>query len=356
MKLEDFISAASFELHQEVTWQAPSNIALIKYWGKYGEQLPKNPSLSFTLNQCVTTTTIDCQPNSSGRLSFSFEFEGQAAPEFHPKIDQFFQRIIPFQPWLKQHHLNIKSSNSFPHSSGIASSASAMAALSIGLMDLERQGGAAISESYFYQKASFLARLGSGSAARSVQGPLCVWGETPSIPESSDLFAHPISTSVHPSFQDYQDAVLLIDKGTKVVSSSQGHALMEGHPFAERRFEQAHQQLALLKRAIETGAVEQFIRVVESEALTLHAMMMTSQPYFILMHPNTLAVIHKVWEYRKANTSALCFTLDAGANVHLLYPKSEKEKVNDFIARELSVFCQSGQYILDEVGSGVKKV
>ena len=109
MKLEDFISAASFELHQEVTWQAPSNIALIKYWGKYGEQLPKNPSLSFTLNQCVTTTTIDCQPNSSGRLSFSFEFEGQAAPEFHPKIDQFFQRIIPFQPWLKQHHLNIKS-------------------------------------------------------------------------------------------------------------------------------------------------------------------------------------------------------------------------------------------------------
>jgi len=97
-----------------------------------------------------------------------------------------------------------------------------------------------------------------------------------------------------------------------------------------------------------------FIEVVESEALTLHAMMMTSLPYFILMKPNTLVVINKVWEYRKATGSKLCFTLDAGANVHLLYPNNEKDKVLSFITSELVAYCENGQYICDKIGLGAK--
>jgi len=85
-------------------------------------------------------------------------------------------------------------------------------------------------------------------------------------------------------------------------------------------------------------------------------MMMTSSPYFILMKPNTLEVINKVWAYRKETGSKLCFTLDAGANVHLLYPELEKEAVQDFVKKELAVYCKNGEYIHDKVGMGAFKL
>ena len=92
------------------------------------------------------------------------------------------------------------------------------------------------------------------------------------------------------------------------------------------------------------------MEIVESEALTLHAMMQTSIPYFILMRPNTLEVIQRVWQYRKDTQIPLCFTLDAGANVHLLYPKTSIAEVQKFIAEELAQFCEGQHYIHDEVG------
>ena len=85
-------------------------------------------------------------------------------------------------------------------------------------------------------------------------------------------------------------------------------------------------------------------------------MMMTSNPYFILMQPNTLEIIHRVCEFRKQTRTPLCFTLDAGANLHLLYPKSIKEDIRAFISEHLVIYCQNGQYLFDEVGSGAKKV
>ncbi len=83
-------------------------------------------------------------------------------------------------------------------------------------------------------------------------------------------------------------------------------------------------------------------------------MMMTSNPYFILMKPNTLKIIEKIWKYRRDNKSDICFTLDAGANVHVLFPEREKEKINTFITNELIVFCENNQYICDYVGSGAR--
>ncbi|HCY97638.1 MAG TPA: diphosphomevalonate decarboxylase, partial [Polaribacter sp.] len=139
------------------------------------------------------------------------------------------------------------------------------------------------------------------------------------------------------------------------VSSTLGHNLMHKHPFAENRFKQANENLSKMSEILQNGHLEEFIGLVESEALTLHAMMLTSAPYFILMKPNTLEIIHKIWEFRAAENSNICFTLDAGANVHVLYPFSEKEKVNRFIESELANYCQKKQYILDAVGFGAKK-
>jgi len=341
-----------------VKWKTPSNIALVKYWGKRNPQLPENPSISFTLNNCHTITNLSFEKktNKDENFSFSILFEGKEKPSFRPKIEKFFERIVAYVPFIKEYHFVISSENSFPHSSGIASSASGMSAISVCIMQLEKLLDPTISESYFYQKASFLARLGSGSACRSIKGALVVWGEHKEIDGSSDLFGVPFSSKVAPVFENYQDTVLLVDKGEKKVSSTLGHDLMHGHPFAKNRFEQAYENISKMKSILERGAVKEFIALVESEALTLHAMMMTSRPYFILMKPKTLEIIEKIWEYREVKDSAICFTLDAGANVHVLYPESEKDAIQGFIKKELSVFCQNGHFIHDEVGLGATEL
>ena len=355
---KDFIESQKFEVTGNSKWEAPSNIALIKYWGKYGSQYPQNPSLSFTLSKCVTQTTVAYRPLEDKQTGFSFDFsfEGNPIPGFHPKIESFLNRIEPYVPFVKNHHLSIQSNNSFPHSSGIASSASGMSALALGIMSLEKKANPEISDTYFIKKASFLARLGSGSAARSIQGPIVSWGVSDAFDGSSDLYGTAVSFQINSVYKDYQDTILLIDKDQKKVSSTLGHDLMNGHPYASKRFEQARDNMSLLKEILTEGDLTSFVSLVESEALTLHALMMASQPYFILMHPNTLEVLNKVWEYRQEVKSSLCFTLDAGANVHLLYPKAESDAVLKFINQELAVFCQNGQFIEDQIGNGAKKL
>ena len=286
--------------------------------------------------------------------SFSFDllFEGKPKEDFKPKIQKFFERIEVYCPFLKDYHFTIDTQNTFPHSSGIASSASGMAALAMNIMSLEKALTLEMTSAYFYQKASFLSRLGSGSACRSVKGRVVVWGNHAEINNSSDLFGVEFPSTIHENFKNYQDTILLVDKGEKQVSSSVGHDLMHNHPFAEQRFEQAHHNISHIKTVLETGNLIEFIQIVESEALTLHAMMMTSMPYFILMKPNTLEIINKIWKFRNDTKIPVCFTLDAGANVHVLYPDNVSVAVLQFIKDELVGFCQNGQYICDEIGKG----
>lgn len=342
------IESASFE------WRAPSNIALVKYWGKKENQIPANPSISFTLNNCKTITKLEVVKKSeNNNFSFDLLFEGKPKEDFKPKIQKFFERIEKYCPFLKEYHFKIDTQNTFPHSSGIASSASGMAALAMNIMSLEKAINPTISDGYFYSKASFLARLGSGSACRSIKGEVVVWGNHAEINGSSDLFGVEFS-EIHQNFKNYQDTILLVDKGEKQVSSTVGHDLMHNHPYAERRFAQAHENLSQIKSILSSGNVAEFIKIVESEALTLHAMMMTSMPYFILMKPNTLEIINEIWKFRNETQIPVCFTLDAGANVHVLYPENVKGNVLQFIQDELVGYCQNGQYICDQIGNGAK--
>jgi diphosphomevalonate decarboxylase len=340
----------------KVKWSSPSNIALVKYWGKREHQIPENPSISFTLSNCKTVTEVTFTKKESDSYSFEVYFEGEKNETFKPKIQTFFERIEVYVPFIKDYHFKIETSNTFPHSSGIASSASGMSALALCLMSVEEKlTEIKMSKDYFNKKASFLARLGSGSACRSIEGELVVWGQNKST-ESSDLYGIKFDGEVHPNFKNYQDTILLVDKGEKQVSSTVGHQLMYGHPFATQRFEQAHENLANLKAILASGDQKAFINIIESEALTLHAMMMTSMPYFILMKPNTLQIINKIWNFRNENDSNVCFTLDAGANVHVLYPEIEKESVLEFIKNELVAYCQNGHFITDHVGNGAELI
>ena len=346
---QEFLGNSQFQIsNQLVSASCPSNIALIKYWGKYENQIPANPSISYTLNHCRTNTTMEFFAGED--FSVQTFLAGNEEQKFAEKIEKYFKNIEPYLPWILKGKYIIKTENTFPHSSGIASSASGFGAIAKCLMNLDEIFNSNNQQPEFTnQKASFLARLGSGSACRSLYEGLVVWGKTEEVEGSSDLFAVPYNNDeIHPIFRNFNDWVLLIHEGQKSVSSTVGHGLMNTNPYAERRFQEAHENFTKLKTILSSGDMEGFIKLVEHEALTLHAMMMMSDPAFILMKTGTLEVINKIWDFRKITGLALFFTLDAGANVHLLFPNDiDNDRIIDFIQTELIPFTQKGGVVKD---------
>lgn len=314
-------------------------------------QLPQNPSISFSLTNCYTETFVEAVPYSGG-AEIMVLVDGKEAPLFVPKIEQFLKRIAPMVPELEGLKFIINTSNTFPHGSGIASSASGMSALALCMHDIALQRGRQVAD---IQTVSEMARLGSGSACRSVFGPLAVWGKHEDFELSSDHYAIPFNNH-HEIFSTYRDAILIVDQGEKSVSSTAGHQLLENHPFAKARYEEARKNMSRMKRILEDGDINGFVEVVELEALMLHALMMSSNPGFILMKAGTLEIIERIRAYRKDKNAPVCFTLDAGANVHMLYPEEEHPQMEIFIERELKQFCAGGYYICDRVGQGPERM
>ena len=353
---QDFICTDDFEANGIVKWKSPSNIALVKYWGKKDNQIPQNPSISFTLSKSHTTTSVEFKPKKNNENNILFDFHDIKNHPFGQKIKLFISSIDKYFQFLKNHDLHIKSQNNFPHSSGIASSASSMSCLSSCLVDIESLNSKSKDDSYYIKKKSFIARLGSGSASRSIEGPITLWGSSSSYLGSSDLYAINISDDVNKVFHDYQNSILIIDPGVKKISSSIGHKLMNENPFSNTRFDLARNNISRLKEIFKSGHLDDFINLTESEALMIHSLMLSSNPYFILMKPNTLEVIQRVLEFRKDTKLPISFTLDAGSNVHLLYPNSVKESIQKFIEADLLKFCKSKTHIHDSLGMGSEKL
>lgn len=336
-------------------WLAPSNIALIKYWGKSGLQIPANPSLSMTLKNARTETRVSVTPSS--RREIIFKFENQEKPEFVPKIEAFLDRIGEFCPWVNKAAFSINSTNTFPHSSGIASSASSMAALALSVTEIDFSLAGMTDENYeFLKTASFLARLGSGSASRSVYPGYALWGKHLDIADSSDEFAIPFQSKIHPIFQNMHDDILIVNPASKSVSSSDGHSLMDKHDFRQSRIKQAASRTKKMINALETGDWDTFIQLTEQEAFTLHALMMSSEKPFTLLAPESLSIISAVQSFRKQTDIPVCFTLDAGPNVHVLYPEKDAITVKRFIQSTLRPHCHNGFYLEDQTGEGPKKL
>jgi len=343
----------------KVAWRSPSNIALVKYWGKKQGQIPSNPSLSMTLEKAFTEMVIEFgnKQNLSEVIDLEFLFEGEKNPGFEQKIYAFLSSLLPEFPVLGNAKLKIHSWNTFPHSAGIASSASSMSALGLCLVSLfERAGSKFYSNSSFYQEASRISRLASGSACRSVYGGYAIWGKHTEVPGSSDEFAIPLLFEVHRSFKDIHDAILLVSSKEKSVSSRAGHSLMNGHPFAGSRYEMANNNISSMIKALTSGDFDEFVRITESEALTLHALMMSSNPSFILMEPDTINIVSAIRRFRHDTSIPVCFTLDAGPNIHLLYPGKDEKKVKEWIGSELLIYCQDSKWIDDRIGKGPVKI
>jgi diphosphomevalonate decarboxylase len=341
---------------KRVGWSSPSNIALVKYWGKHGNQLPANASLSLTLKNSISRTIVSLPETvSAGKLKFIFG--GIPAPEFEPKIESFLARVSDFFPFLNESGLLIESSNTFPHSAGIASSASSMSALALCLCEISQSiTGTVLNKDEFHRQASLISRLGSGSASRSVYGGYSVWGKNSLVDDSSDEFAVPLDFEVHPVFSKMQDTILIVSSSKKKISSSSGHQLMNDHPYAAMRYEIAKKNLEIIINALKNGNTIDFMRITENEALGLHSLMMSSDPGFMLFEPGTIHLIRKIIDFREKTGHFICFTLDAGPNVHLLYPEAEKQDIADFIRGELAEHCENGRIIWDECGNGPQKI
>ena len=330
--------------NNQIIKRSPSNIAIVKYWGKHGNQLPNNPSISFTLSNCFTETKVTYKEANHDDISMEFYFEGKENPAFKSKIEKFLNANEQYFTFLKGLDLKIESYNSFPHSSGIASSASSMSALIMCLLEIKYKDSV-----IDLQEASFLSRLASGSAARSVYPLMTLWGETASLSNSSNDYAIPIGDMIHPVFKTYHDTILIVSSKEKSVSSRAGHSLMDNHPMAEMRYSTARKNTEDLLTILKQGDLEGFIRIAEEEANQLHDLMATSTPSYTLKEPNTINIINKILEFRKETALPVCYTLDAGPNVHLLYPDSCAEQVHKFIDEVLKDHCFENKYIDDKV-------
>ncbi len=347
MSILSGLSTDTFSGTKAAKWQAPSNIAFVKYWGKVGHQIPANPSLSLTLSQSYSETEVIC--SESTELSVDFIFEGKENQKFAQKIKAFAEEISKEWPFLSKVKLVIQSKNTFPHSAGIASSASGMAAFCLCLLDIVYQQNNLEKDELFFIRASHLSRLGSGSACRSLYGGLVQWGQDQSDKKYSDTHATEL-VEIHPEFRHLQDAILIVTSEEKSVSSRDGHGRMGQHQFAASRYLQAKTNFQDITKGIKSGDWSIVGPIIEREALSLHAMMMTSPLPYILLKPKTLELIQLIRNFREESKLPVYFTLDAGPNLHVIYPESVKAKVNTFLQNEAAPFVSS--IIFDEEGSG----
>ncbi len=339
-----------------VEWRSPSNIALIKYWGKHKGQIPMNPSLSMTLKYAFTQTEVSWEPkNTNEKVAFDF-FLGheKAGEEFEKRIEMLIRHFANEFPQLLDYRFNIKSINTFPHSTGIASSASGLSALALSILSVAlKTNAASMNYDEQVQKASYYARLGSGSACRSVEGPYMIWGSGAQT-NSSDQYAIPFTP--HKDFHKIHDSIILFDKRPKKVGSSAGHALMKEHPYRKGRIEQAKKNTKKLIEAMNAGDFETWQYITEQEALSLHGLMMSSPQPVLLLEPNTLKFINDLLEFRTGKGYKVAFTIDAGPNIHLLYAPSDRKAIQDFIGSWLLDNHLNLEVIDDETGNGAKQL
>lgn len=335
-------------------WQSPSNIALIKFWGKRPGQIPMNPSLSMTLQLAFTQTTVEAIL-CDGKIP-EMVINGDPSHPFRPKLTRFLSWLAEQIPVLKMYSFRVETRNSFPHSTGIASSASGLSAFTLCLLSVAAEAvSLRIPEEHLLPQASFAARMGSGSACRSMYGGYSVWGKTEMIPCASDLEALPVSGIVHPDLRCMRDAILVISRKPKSLTSSKGHETMNGHPFAACRTAQVNSHFLGMLEALKSGDLEQVGLLAEAEAMALHALLMTAADGTVLLEPASLEAIQIIRNSR-SHGLPLFFTLDAGPNLHILFPETNRVEVESFIENELVPLCAGRLWICDYTGKGPERI
>ncbi len=297
------------------TAQAFANIAFIKYWGDRDPRLrlPANGSISMNLEGLLTRTTVSFQPSLpfdelviNGR-----EMTGHGLERVSALLDEV-RRMAGVSACAE-----VVSGNNFPAGTGIASSASAFAALALAA---SAAAGLKLSE----PELSRLARHGSGSACRSIPGGFVEWGMGTG---DADSVAASIAPPEHWALSD---CVAIVSSEHKATGSLQGHSLAGSSPLQAARLAGAPERLSRCREAILKRDFEAFAGVVEEDSNLMHAVMMTSQPALFYWRPATLEIMQAVRSAR-AGGLPLCYTIDAGPNVHVLCESVQEREAAELV-------------------------
>lgn len=290
----------SHRLHSAVA-RANANIAFIKYWGNRDDalRLPANPSLSMTLEGLFAQTAVTWQPAESDTFILNGQQQtGEPLRRVSAHLDVLRRRLA------LEAQAHVESRNNFPTGAGIASSAAAFAALTVA-------GAAAAGAVLDERELTRLARLGSGSASRSIPAGFVEWHAGASHEESYAESIFP------PDHWDLVDVIAVVSREHKPVGSTAGHRSAITSDLQAARVAGAERRLNLCKEALAARDFSRFAQIVELDSNLMHAVMMTSDPPLFYWQPASLAIMALVRQWR-AEGLRVCYTLDAGPNVHCI--------------------------------------
>jgi diphosphomevalonate decarboxylase len=300
---------------RKATAIAHPNIALIKYWGNRDNtlRLPANSSLSMNLAALTTTTTVEfCSDLDADSVTID---DAKATASARGRVSTHLDRVRALASIsLKARTI---SRNNFPAGTGLASSASAFAALTVAAC-------AAAGLQLSTDALSRLARRGSGSACRSVPGGYVLWD---ACDDDDCSFGR---TLAPPDHWDLRDVIAIVESAHKATGSTVGHLLADTSPLQAARVASTPARLERCKTAILARDFPALADVIEEDALAMHAVMMTGAPSLLYWRPATLAVMQAVRAWR-ADGLAVAFTIDAGPNVHCICPAESSTQVEHLV-------------------------
>jgi diphosphomevalonate decarboxylase len=298
------------------TAQANPNIAFIKYWGNRDNalRLPSNGSISMNLDGLFTRTSVSFNSSQHDLLIIND----------HPVIGKGLERVSSILDLVRgmakiNDRAEITSTNNFPAGAGIASSAAAFAALALAS---SQAAGLTLSEA----QCSRLARRGSGSASRSIPSGIVEWKMGSGDEDSVAVSIAP------PEHWNLADCIAIVNASHKKVGSTEGHAIAGTSPLQNARVADTPRRLDICRKAILNKDFEAFADIIEHDSDMMHAVMMTSNPPLMYWQAATLGIFHAVREWR-ANGLPAAYTVDAGANVHVIclgeYVKETEKRLRE---------------------------
>lgn len=295
----------------KATAQAPANIAFIKYWGKADERLrlPLNDSLSMNMSGAFTQTTVEFSEHyTQDEVSIlDAIFSPEEAARVSAGLDVIRKRAnFPFRA-------KVVTKNTFPKGTGSAASASGFAALMTA-------GFAAVNASLSEKELTTFARLGSGSACRSIPDGFVVW-EKGTTHESS--YAYSLYDE---AYWDIRDILVIVDKKMKKVPTSDGMKTIETSPLLAGRLAAVPGRLQRAKSALSRKDFSALGTVIEEDCLDMHAVMQSQVPPLSYWNETTVHLMERVGKWRRDGIPVY-FTIDAGPNVHLICQGKDEENV-----------------------------
>ncbi|MBU1085205.1 MAG: diphosphomevalonate decarboxylase [Candidatus Beckwithbacteria bacterium] len=322
----------------KVKTKSPANIAFIKYWGKTNPRarVPQNNSISMCLSEMFSECEVEFRDDLK-KDEINFVGEKVVKKKEIERIVEVLDRVRKLGKTKLR--ARVVTKNNFPKATGIASSASGMSALTLAALS---SLGIKMSQ----RELSKLSRLASGTACRSISDGFVEWvkGENADSSYAKQLFM--------PDYWQICDVVAIVTKEMKKVSSTEGHALAETSPFYETRLRGMDKKIKEIKRAMKEKNFSEFGKIIEAEALSMHAVCITSVPSIIYWNKTTLTIIKKVMEWRKGGEIESYFTIDAGPSVHVICREKDSKK----IAQRLRIIEGVKEVVINNPGIGVRVV